>query len=61
MLIATNLQTSLVNEINNRYDAPKSIKQKNKQLLDSLMIKIYFDDETSPSVIAPIGLFFVRV
>lgn len=55
---ATNVQTSLVSEINNRYDAPKSIKQKNKQLLDSLMIKIYFDDEASPSVIAPVGLFF---
>lgn len=54
----TNLQNGPYNEISNRYDAPKYVKQKNKQLLDSLYIKIYFDDEITPNVNAPIGLFF---
>ncbi len=54
----TNVQVNLYSEINNRYDAPKSIKQKNRQLLDSVYLKIYFDNETVPSVSAPVGLFF---
>ncbi len=54
----TNLQFGLNNEISNRYDSPKSVKQNNKKILDSVYIKIYFDDETTPNVDAPIGLFF---
>lgn len=54
----TNLQSVFLNEINNRYNSPKTVKQNNKQILDSLYIKIYFDDETTPSVNAPVGLFF---
>ena len=54
----TNLQATLVNEINNRYNSPKSVKQKNKQILDSVYISIFFDDESVPSVNAPLGLFF---
>lgn len=52
------VQSALYNEINNRYDAPLSVKQKNKRILDSLYIKIFFDDESQPSVNAPVGLFF---
>lgn len=54
----TNVQVNLYNEINNRYNSPNSVKQNNQRILDSLYIKIYFDGETSPSVNAPIGLFF---
>ncbi|MDB5227878.1 MAG: hypothetical protein JWN78_2071, partial [Bacteroidota bacterium] len=54
----SNVQTNLYKEINNRYDAPTAVKQKNKQILDSLYVKIFFDDEAQPSVNAPAGLFF---
>ncbi len=53
-----NVQTNLYSEINNRYDAPKAVKQKNRQILDSLYMKIYVDHETAPSINAPVGLFF---
>lgn len=53
-----NIVSTLFSELNNRYDAPKSVKQKNRQLLDSVFIKIYFDNETLPSINAPIGMFF---
>ncbi len=54
----TNVQNVPYNEINNRYDAPESVKNANRQILDSLYIHIYFDNETTPSVSAPAGLFF---
>jgi hypothetical protein len=54
----TNVQVNLYSEINNRYDAPKPVKQKNRQLLDSVYLRIYFDNETTPSISAPLGLFF---
>lgn len=54
----TNLRNVPYNEINNRYDAPQHIKYANRQILDSLYIHIYFDNESAPSVSAPIGLFF---
>jgi hypothetical protein len=53
-----NLVFNFFSELNNRYDAPKPVKQKNRRLLDSVFIKIYFDNETTPSVLAPIGMFF---
>ncbi len=53
-----NVQINLYSEINNRYDAPPSIKQQNRQLLDSVYVKIYFDNEGTPSINAPVGLFF---
>jgi hypothetical protein len=54
----SNLQGNLYTEISNRYDAPLQVKQRNHGILDSLYIKIYFDDETVPSIDAPAGLFF---
>lgn len=54
----TNVQNVPYNEINNRYDAPDYIKNANRQILDSLYIHIYFDNEAIPSVSAPAGLFF---
>lgn len=54
----SNVQANAFSEIKNRYNSPDEVKKKNKQLLDSIYIHIYFDDETTPSVSAPIGLFF---
>ena len=54
----TNSQNVPYNQITGRYDTPKSIRNNNLQILDSLYIHIYFDDDKKPSVSAPIGLFF---
>ncbi len=54
----SNVQANLYSELNNRYDAPEAIKKHNRQLLDSVYIHIYYDNELSPSVSAPAGLFF---
>lgn len=54
----SNVQFNLYSELNNRYDAPAALKHRNRQILDSLYIRIYFDDDQSPSIDAPVGLFF---
>jgi hypothetical protein len=59
---ATGLQNSIINEFTSkataRYQTPNNVKQKNNQILESVYISIYFDDESTPSIKAPIGLFF---
>jgi hypothetical protein len=54
----TALQSNLYEELSNRYETPADLKAGNKLVLDSIYIKIYFDGENTPSVDAPVGLFF---
>lgn len=58
----TGLQNSVINEFTSkaraRYKTPEDIKQKNRRILDSLYISVYYDDAATPSIHAPVGLFF---
>ncbi|MCO5230251.1 MAG: DUF2961 domain-containing protein [Chitinophagales bacterium] len=60
--IATAIQTGVfsdyVGQATSRYLTPEDIQQRNKQILDSLYIAVYYDNEPMPSIHAPIGLFF---
>lgn len=54
----TNIQSNYYSKLNNRYNSTDVIKKHNRQILDSVFVKIYFDNEDQASVYAPIGLFF---
>ncbi|MCO5234125.1 MAG: DUF2961 domain-containing protein [Chitinophagales bacterium] len=60
--IATDIQKGVFNDFigsaTTRYQTPEDIRQKNEQILDSLYISVYYDNASTPSIHAPIGLFF---
>jgi hypothetical protein len=58
----TAIQNNVISEftanVTARYQTPRMIQQKNHQILDSLYISVYYDDAITPSLYAPVGLFF---